>query len=929
MVDVFAMDAEAARAARAAGAQVVPGPPDADLLQRVDALVLSPDELPRLADWRTAGHQTPAVVLGYGETPPLPRTHWADADTLAGVLQRLATDRSLRRLPLPMGVAHLDRLRLVSEDGEKKLSQREADLLLHLARNADREVSREEVQTEVFGHARAVATRAVDMAISRLRKKIELDPKAPTALLTSRGGGYRLVLTVRDEGGLVGRGPLLADLMGRLGPGVLTLKGPPGVGKTRLAEAVLDRRSGRFVRLAEVADDDLVRVAVARSLETNEPGQDALLDALERLDGPLVLDNAEHVVNGVRAFLEDVMAELPELVVLVTSQRALEQAFETVVEVPPLSPNDARRLLLETASRPPTTEELDALLPALEGLPLAIELAAGWSDVVPWSTVPDVLGGGLSDRLGAAWQLLDAEHQDALQQLACFAGGIPVEDVLAVLPNPRVLKRLLSASLLQREATHYRVLDPVRRFVSGQGGEPRFQEVHAHRMAVVAEAAVRGGRRASERLGDFDVAWRFRRDPWIGLALVDIHRTHGGAETCRSLLREILACSGDGDVRLRVRLAEVFLHPAQEMQERMDRVDAALPDAQDAQLIGRALAELAWARYRKSRDIEPARRAHAHATDHGLDDVRRFADFLLSSQRVRQQGHALRDVLPTWEGIAADLEALGNLPFALRIAGSVASTWASMGDPVRARLATDTLDRLLGLHPDGYFLGLLHNLRAYEHLDAGAFDEALDAFDAMRRLRFGRRGIPDAVWVKNRAMVLLDAGRTEEAVRDLEDAVGRLEHLPAIQTATVALLGMALLDAGRFDRALQVLDEGRPSDDVTAVSQAYWAETRAVALALVGRTTEANALHATLDPEALGPESAASMWAFRWALGHPDALQRARHDSPTLKSTRQTALLAASPEEWPAFARGDAPTPALVRVCARLLVAEHPPVTPR
>lgn len=938
---VFAMDTSSAARCREVGLDVREGTPSADLLRAVDAVVLGPEGLERLRTWRMAGHGVQAVLLDGGAVPaglePLRRATGPD---LLEVVETVVAERALRTLRLPGGTADLDRLSFVRDDGEElRLSQREADLLLHLARNPHREVDRDEVQTEVFGHARAVMTRAVDMAVSRLRKKIERDPRNPMALLTARGGGYRLALDEPDPDGLVGRTALLREVLAALADGgPVTLKGPPGVGKTRLAEAVLERRAGRLVRLEGIARPESLAVAVTAQLDGRadaEPeGDDALLDALEDVGGVVVLDNAEHLAGAVADLVGRVISELPDLPLLVTSQRALDLPGERVIEVPPLDVDASRTLFLAQVAEPPPPDVLDALLDALEGLPLAIRLAGGWAGLAPWDRLP-ALGAdsGLGERIEAALRLLSPADRQAVAGLASFASTFGVDDV-AALNGTGSLPRLVAASLVQVEPPGFRLLDPVRAHLRGRTLDASILERHHTRIQALAREAVdRLGtgddaepRRAlAARLGDLERAWATRADPWLALALVEVHRAHGGAERCRELVRVALEGAGDPDARLRLALHHVFLHPAQELQQRMDAVEATWEAALDPRLKGRALAEVAWVRYRRSGDTAPAERALQFAEANGLLAEARLASYVLGSQAVRQDATALRRALPSWEATVLDLEALEAYPYALRVAGSVASTWASLGDPARSQVAMTTLARLLERHPDGYYAGLLHNLRAYERMDAGDFAGALDAFEAMRRVRFGRRGLPDAVWLKNRAYVLLDAGRRAEAERDLEAVLPRLEHLPVIQVSTAAILALCKLDAGDGQGAEEVLEAWPPPPDITAVALAYTEETRAMAAWMRGDAERGRARHAALDPDLLGPESAAAMRLQRAATGDAEALATlAGFESDSLTSRKLHEVLAAfdDPERLEALQEGGGDTPVLVRIAARLRLVD-------
>ncbi|MEU3659688.1 LuxR C-terminal-related transcriptional regulator [Streptomyces sp. NPDC032940] len=197
---------------------------------------------------------------------------------------------------------------------------------------------------------------------------------------------------------------------------LVTVTGPGGVGKTRLALAVAADLGGDFadgvwfVDLVPVTEPDRVGAAVAAAVGVGEqPGQgidDAVPAALADHRALLVLDNCEQVLDGVAPFLERLLAACPGLRVLVTSRARLMVPFERVLPVPPLSreggdASEAVALFMDRAvavGQPPGPAVGDGIVAVCErlgGMALAIELAAA-----RWSTLGlDGLTAGLSDPL--------------------------------------------------------------------------------------------------------------------------------------------------------------------------------------------------------------------------------------------------------------------------------------------------------------------------------------------------------------------------------------------------------------------------------------------------------------------------------------------------------------------------------------------------
>ena len=324
----------------------------------------------------------------------------------------------------------------------------------------------------------------------------------------------------------VGREQQLAELRRLLHRSrLVTLTGPGGAGKTRLALRLAADVSNRYrdgvwlVELAALSDARLLELTIASACGVREqrrrPILDVLLKAIAASRMLLVLDSCEHLVEPCAALVARLLQSSPRLTMLVTSREPLGLPGEVIwrtpsLTIPPASfsarpelllQSEAVRLFVDRArlSRPAT--ELDAATSApvaqicsrLEGIPLAIELAAGLARVL---TFDDILA-RLSDRfrlltggsrtalprhqtLRAAvdWSygLLSDAEKELLISLSVFAGGFDLaaaEDVAFagsaradVLP---LLRRLVDKSLVVAEPgaarqTRYRMLDTIREY---------------------------------------------------------------------------------------------------------------------------------------------------------------------------------------------------------------------------------------------------------------------------------------------------------------------------------------------------------------------------------------------------------------------------------------------------------------------------------
>ncbi|MFE3753785.1 ATP-binding protein [Nocardia tengchongensis] len=292
----------------------------------------------------------------------------------------------------------------------------------------------------------------------------------------------------------------------------VTALGPGGVGKTRLALAVAADLSGEFtggawfVDLVPVTDPAMTGAAVARALGLGEQQGRSLDDSVSAALGErrvlLVLDNCEHLRDGVAPFIEHLLAQCANVTVLATSRARLMVPFEQVFTVPPLSlgddADDAVALFLDRAAAlgwPVDAKQLDQvheICGRLDGLALAIELAAARLPTLGL----DGLGASLADPLRLLvggrraderhqsvramldWSqaLLTAEDRCVLRRVAVFVAPFTAADAMAVAGSPELdpiavadgLARLTEQSLLtvvrSARGTRYRALETIRQY---------------------------------------------------------------------------------------------------------------------------------------------------------------------------------------------------------------------------------------------------------------------------------------------------------------------------------------------------------------------------------------------------------------------------------------------------------------------------------
>ncbi|WP_406365422.1 BTAD domain-containing putative transcriptional regulator [Streptomyces sp. NBC_00645] len=336
---------------------------------------------------------------------------------------------------------------------------------------------------------------------------------------------------------------------------LVTLTGPGGAGKTRLA--IEAASTGTYadvcvVELTDLTDGSRIPYAVLTALGVREgfrtPASDTtprLLAALEDRELLLVLDNCEHLVEEVARVAALLLGACPGVRILATSRESLGITGELLCPVPALPPEAAERLFLDRAAavRPGFGghARVAGICAALDGLPLAVELAAARLRTL----TPDELADRLGDRFRVlsrgdrtkaprhrtlravvewSWDLLDDEERQLARRLTVFSGGATLAAVEAVcaVPYPEdLLASLVEKSLLESVDGRYRMLETIRAFAAehlvSAGEEDRLRDAHAGYflgLAEEAEPCLRGGGqlpwldRLSAELGNLDAALR-------------------------------------------------------------------------------------------------------------------------------------------------------------------------------------------------------------------------------------------------------------------------------------------------------------------------------------------------------------------------------------------------------------------------------------
>jgi predicted ATPase/DNA-binding SARP family transcriptional activator len=320
----------------------------------------------------------------------------------------------------------------------------------------------------------------------------------------------------------VGRDADLARVAGLLAERrIVTLCGPGGVGKTRLARHVAAAVADRYpdgvlvVELGAVRPEAVVgTVGAALRLSDGGPGRllDHIVEVLAVRRQLLVLDDCEHALDAVAALVDAVVMGAPGADVLATSREALRVDGEQVFSVEPLPPVQAGELLVDRIAAAGGTAPADAglvelICARLDGLPLALELAAARVPALGLAGLLDALDApldslsrgrrtaaprhrSLRDVVAWSYGLLDDKQRALFVRLGVFAGAVERAAVTAVCGDAVALPDLVDRSLVVRRGSGFGMLDTLRAFARERlASDPGAAALRARHAAWVLDIA--------------------------------------------------------------------------------------------------------------------------------------------------------------------------------------------------------------------------------------------------------------------------------------------------------------------------------------------------------------------------------------------------------------------------------------------------------
>ena len=577
----------------------------------------------------------------------------------------------------------------------------------------------------------------------------------------------------------------------RHGARLVTLTGPGGSGKTRLAietamELVSECKAGVFwVGLSSLRDPALVTETIAQTLGA----KDGLADHIGERELLLLLDNLEQVVDAAPE-LSALVATCPNLKLLVTSRELLRVRGEVEYPVLPLAEADAVGLFCDRSGVEPDLT-VHELCRALDNLPLALELAAARASVLSPKQILDRLsnrldllkGGRDADprqqtlRATIEWshELLSKKEKALFARLSAFAAGCTLEAAEAVTESDLdTLQSLVDKSLLRHADGRFWMLATIREYAterleaSGEAGEVRWR--HAEHFLALAEEAEPNLRRDSRE--------------WVDR----LEREHDNLRAAH----DYLEASDHNDLALRLAGAVWrFWYLKSHLSEGRRRLEVALrADTRPTAARAKALNGLAVMALNLGDPMTAEKLA-----DEALVLHRRLGDAwgaaysaFMVGNAIAEQGEAARAQPLLAESVRVFRE-LGDEHYALIASSNLAWVTGDAGDPASERT----------LHED--------NLRRARELD----DARIQAQSLAQLAMFAR-----------------DDGRLEDA-RSMLRAALRIDHDHGDVLALAVNLGRlasVLVLAGSGETAVQLLSSSEALTEGLGASVPLWAGAR-------------------------------------------------------------------------------------------------------